>query len=427
MTTCGEPGWPPSPRPSSSWARWRRSTRPECWALADLHVAASLLERSRARKASAGGPFGGELAVPLAIALTVRALREGSVCLRLTENLDRWLPAEPADEGPDAEAILSPAELPWPDPTELSAAVSAHPLVAVGPEGPADRPLRLVGDRLYLQRYWADEQLIARQVRDRSRAMAVDAAALRSALSRLFAGDRPDDQRLAVAMAVTRASTIITGGPGTGKTTTVARLLAVLRELEPGMTFGLAAPTGKAAARLQEAVATAIDQLGRGRPRAGPAPTGGHAAPPPRHGHRIRVPIHPPRGQSAAARRGDRRRVVDGGPAHDGPAAGVGPAGRPAGPGRRRRPAGLRRRRGGLGDLVAAAPPWASPDYQHRAAEILSTACPAQARGRRGAAGGGPPYASVPLRRAARSSSAPRSGSVTWPPYWRCSPPRTRR
>ena len=63
-------------------------------------------------------------------------------------------------------------------------------------------------------------------------------------------------------MAVTRASTIITGGPGTGKTTTVARLLAVLRELEPGMTFGLAAPTGKAAARLQEAVATAIDELG---------------------------------------------------------------------------------------------------------------------------------------------------------------------
>ena len=96
----------------------------------------------------------------------------------------------------------------------------------------------------------------------RSRTLEVDAERLHAALARLFPDPQPDAQRLAVAMAVTRASTIITGGPGTGKTTTVARLLAVLRELDPQITIGLAAPTGKAAARLQEAVAEAIDSLG---------------------------------------------------------------------------------------------------------------------------------------------------------------------
>ena len=70
----------------------------------------------------------------------------------------------------------------------------------------------------------------------------------------------PDRQRLAAATAALRRLAIIAGGPGTGKTTTVARIVALLRGLAPA-TVALAAPTGKAAARLQEAVATALQGM----------------------------------------------------------------------------------------------------------------------------------------------------------------------
>ena len=70
----------------------------------------------------------------------------------------------------------------------------------------------------------------------------------------------PDRQRIAVALAATRWTTILAGGPGTGKTTTVARVLALLDR--PGLRVALAAPTGKAAARLQESVREQASGLG---------------------------------------------------------------------------------------------------------------------------------------------------------------------
>ena len=107
---------------------------------------------------------------------------------------------------------------------------------------------------LRLQRYWADEQVVAREIARRSRLVTVDVPVLGRALQRLFPGAEPDRQRLAAATAALRAVTIVAGGPGTGKTTTVAQLLAVLRELHgERLTVALVAPTGKAAARLQEA------------------------------------------------------------------------------------------------------------------------------------------------------------------------------
>jgi exodeoxyribonuclease V alpha subunit len=195
--------------------------------------------------------------VLLAVALAVRAVRSGSVCVVLDDLGVLRLPE-------DEEAARADAEgLPWPPAAEWAGAVAASPLVASGVDGPDDRPARWVGGMLYLDRYWRDELAVRHDVDGRLAApdLPVDVARLDAALSRLFPSDRDARQRLAAAHAVHRPFTVLTGGPGTGKTTTVARLLAVLHDAvgpgtasAAGLRVALAAPTGKAAARLQEAV-----------------------------------------------------------------------------------------------------------------------------------------------------------------------------
>jgi exodeoxyribonuclease V alpha subunit len=142
--------------------------------------------------------------------------------------------------------------------------VEVSPLTAVGDDGPEDRPLRWANGLLYLDRYWRQEQLIAGYV-DRATAQSeavVDEEALKRARTRLFPDSQPDSQRLAAVVAAHRRLSILAGGPGTGKTTTVAKILAVLQDLAGGdLRVALAAPTGKAAARLQEAATAAADQL----------------------------------------------------------------------------------------------------------------------------------------------------------------------
>ncbi|HZQ79148.1 MAG TPA: exodeoxyribonuclease V subunit alpha [Acidimicrobiia bacterium] len=227
---------------------------------ADVHVAARL------------GRFGGETgdAVLLAAALAVRAPRLGHVhvdlaTVRHTATVDVDVPV-------DLQA------LPWPDPGPWVAALAASPLVAGGEAGADDRPLRLVGSWLYLDRYWREERQVAADLALRAGlgSAAVDVDLLRSGLERLFpteaaAGDAdpnadpgdadagPDLQRRAAAAAVLRRLAVVAGGPGTGKTTTVARILALLDEQAKAagaapLLVALAAPTGKAAARLEEAV-----------------------------------------------------------------------------------------------------------------------------------------------------------------------------
>jgi exodeoxyribonuclease V alpha subunit len=215
---------------------------------ADVHVA-TRLERL-------GGESDG--AVLLAVALVVRAVRQGSVCLELATAAGAT-----AVDGVAAEEV---ARLPWPPPDTWPGTVAASRIVAVGEDGPADRPLRLVGGLLYLDRYWRQEQVIARYV---DAAMqrppaAPDPAALEAALARLFPGGEPDRQRLAALVAAHRRFSILAGGPGTGKTTTVAKLLALLQDGARGrLRIALAAPTGKAAARLQEAATEAAGLLSR--------------------------------------------------------------------------------------------------------------------------------------------------------------------
>ena len=212
---------------------------------ADVHVA---LRLSR---------LGGETdqTVLLAAALAVRGVRTGSVCVDLSTVAETVVPEEDTAVG-DAP-VPDPVELPWP--TDWSA-VTASPLVAVGPDAPW-QPLRWVDGLLYLDRYWQQEQLVRAELDARAaqRPPAVDL----SSLPTLFPGPAPDRQRLAAAVAAGRWVSVITGGPGTGKTHTVARLLALLVAQEgPRVRIALAAPTGKAAARLQESVRAQAAELG---------------------------------------------------------------------------------------------------------------------------------------------------------------------
>ena len=213
---------------------------------ADVHVAVRLTELAREQ----------EEWVALGAAFAVRGPRLGHVLvdlatIRSTATVD-------ADEPVDLSA------LPWPDPEQWQQRLAASPLVAVGEDADPDgaRPLRLVGSTLYLDRYWHEERAVAADLRTFSDGppATTDTDVLARGLARLFPGGGADaGQRLAAATAVLRRFAVVAGGPGTGKTTTVARIVALLAEQEaaagdPPPLVALAAPTGKAAARLEEAV-----------------------------------------------------------------------------------------------------------------------------------------------------------------------------
>ena len=113
--------------------------------------------------------------------------------------------------------------------------------------------------RLYLRRYWEYEKTLADTIKARLNAMrpAVNAKLLRQGLARLFPTDAETNwQKVAAFTAVMSNFCVITGGPGTGKTRTVAAILALLLEQASGerLRVALTAPSGKAAARLKESV-----------------------------------------------------------------------------------------------------------------------------------------------------------------------------
>src|SRR6202020_2754645 len=111
-----------------------------------------------------------------------------------------------------------------------------------------DRPLRLLGTRLYLDRYWREELSVAADLNERAgHAATVSELELEAGLAELFRREGDELQRAAAAAAVRRRFAVVAGGPGTGKTTTVARIVALLLEQsERPPLVALAAPTGKA-------------------------------------------------------------------------------------------------------------------------------------------------------------------------------------
>jgi exodeoxyribonuclease V alpha subunit len=192
----------------------------------------------------------------------------GHSCLMLAE-----LAADPATllgwSGEQWEALAAAAG-PLPKNVKLwSAQLTAADQVWQVGDLDFDQPLVLDGERLYLRRYWRDETLVAAAIRARALdARTVDAPQVRKWLDILFASDRraeaPDWQKLACAIALRGSVAIITGGPGTGKTYTVARLLALLFAManDAGhQRIALAAPTGKAAARLKQSIDKALTEL----------------------------------------------------------------------------------------------------------------------------------------------------------------------
>lgn len=234
----------------------------------DVHFAASLARLAGEQDAR----------VVLAAALASRQVQAGHVCLDLRRLCDGELSFE-ADELPPG--FRWPALDAW--------LVALRDSALLGPED-GDTPLYLDRSaRLYLRRYVEYERVVAQSLRSRAalRPAPIDARRLRAGLARLFGGassagqaqlplfaeqpasetDRePDLQRDAAERAVLRNLCVISGGPGTGKTSTVVKILALLAEQalsrgRPAPRTHLLAPTGKAAARLSEAIQRAKAEL----------------------------------------------------------------------------------------------------------------------------------------------------------------------
>jgi exodeoxyribonuclease V alpha subunit len=122
--------------------------------------------------------------------------------------------------------------------------------------------------RLYLFRYWDYQYKLANFIKERVKAdeTNVDISHLRDGLERLFPEEATGEvnwQRIAAFTALTKRFCVISGGPGTGKTTTVVKILSLIQEQEvPNRKrISIAAPTGKAAARLQEIIKLSREKL----------------------------------------------------------------------------------------------------------------------------------------------------------------------
>ncbi len=187
-----------------------------------------------------------------------QALREGHSCLKLSEYADTvyWQETEQQKPG-----YMFPSLSVWHD-----------CLTALELTPQANKPLVYEYQRLYLRRYWQFEYELAKKINKFLQAQVeIDEVQAESVLSQLFPEPeqgqldkipKPDWQKIAVANSLMHYFSIIAGGPGTGKTFTVTRLLTALQILSPlDLKIALLAPTGKAAQRLNESIAQAKEYL----------------------------------------------------------------------------------------------------------------------------------------------------------------------
>lgn len=189
----------------------------------------------------------------LAAALASHYQRQGHICFDLSS-----VAGQPVENGKE-KSVMCPKLEEWLRVLEKAPVVGR----------PGDyRPLILDGARLYLYRYWSYENKLVDIVKARTGEadFPVDAPKLKEGLNRLFPnneGGETDWQKVAAYTSVLKKFSVISGGPGTGKTYTVAKILTLLLE-QTGperLRIALAAPTGKAAARLQEAIKNAKEGL----------------------------------------------------------------------------------------------------------------------------------------------------------------------
>ena len=228
---------------------------------------------------------GNNLELALAAALVSRNRSEGHICLDLAV-----VAGKPFQERADnaAQAVVCPDLVSWTQKLRASLVVGA----------PGEfRPLILdEAGRLYLHRYWEYERALAAEIKRRAGEfpLAIDEKVLNECVDRLFPdgavlgvhasacsefdtlkgghrthfqssgkGEEVDWQKVAALTAARRQFCVISGGPGTGKTRTLVRILVLLLELARGkpLRMAVAAPTGKAAARIQDEIRAAKEQL----------------------------------------------------------------------------------------------------------------------------------------------------------------------
>ncbi len=234
---------------------------------ADVHVTATLMRTSANTGNSAAARQ-----IQLATALAVRAPRHGHVCVDLatveetvvadTRVLDHF--------GGTADPL---ADLTWPDPKKWAKQLAKAPTLIrdvstfdLGDAEMARSALVLDSTKLYLDRYFTYERNVADVLRTRVQAGIASAPIGHpEAVDRLFGTATDDMQRRAAMAMATQALTVLVGGPGTGKTRTIARALAaeVQVSVDGGsqLRVALAAPTGKAASRMAEAISREMDHL----------------------------------------------------------------------------------------------------------------------------------------------------------------------
>ena len=192
----------------------------------------------------------------LAASLVSRATGEGHVCLDLSTVEGKPLITDESG----TEDFVSPTLEVWRKKLDSSSVVGR----------PGDyRPLILDDrSRLYLYRYWDYENILANKISERvaSKIEGVDLPLLKDGLSKFFSpleNGQTDWQKLAAFVSVLKKFCVVSGGPGTGKSTLIARIIALILKQRKGseMRIALAAPTGKAAARLQEAIQNGKETL----------------------------------------------------------------------------------------------------------------------------------------------------------------------
>ena len=208
----------------------------------DLHFARLMEQLSQAQNQG----------VSVAAALVSRYTRQGHICIDLASHAGRVL----EDETTGRRIECPPLE-------EWREALVSSPVVGSPGEY---RPLILdSASRLYLWRYWNHERLLAEKLLELGRqSVPLDIGAIRSRLGLHFRGQASgviDWQKVAVLMGLKGALCIITGGPGTGKTTVVTHILAMLAHLDPKIRVALTAPTGKAAQRIDESLGRTMRSL----------------------------------------------------------------------------------------------------------------------------------------------------------------------
>ena len=185
-------------------------------------------------------------------ALVSQAALDGNVCVELSAFAGKPLFASSLEAA--NEPLLGPATEAW------HAALESCD--CVGQAGDY-QPLILDDNRLYLQRFWHYENCVAQRIRS----MLVDREApisdIEQRLNQLMGSESAMDaaQTAATVAAASRQFVVISGGPGSGKTSTVIRILALLMSRDPEYRVALAAPTGKAAARMMESIRQRLDQL----------------------------------------------------------------------------------------------------------------------------------------------------------------------